>query len=88
MLSNASEITPCATGLHRCATGVQQVCNKNNSNNYRTFFSEAIHWKVSFFRVPTSGATDWKYIELVLAPIEMYFLDVIARQRVMSKTAL
>lgn len=41
MLSNALEITPCATRL-------QQVCNKNISNNYRTFFSEAIHWKVSF----------------------------------------
>jgi hypothetical protein len=81
MLSNALESTPCATRL-------QQVCNKNIKDLYRTFFSEAIHWKVSFFRVPTSGATVCKYIEVVLAPIEMYLLDVIPRQRVMSKTAL
>lgn len=39
-------------------------------------------------RVSTSGAADSEYIEMMLASIEIYLLDGIARQRDMSKIAL
>ena len=38
--------------------------------------------------VSTSGAADSEYIEMMLASIEIYLLDGIARQRDMSKIAL
>ncbi len=40
---------------------------------------------MSFLRVSTSGATDSEYIEMMLASIEIYLMDGIARQRDMSK---
>ena len=40
---------------------------------------------MSFLRVTTSGAADSEYIEMMLASIEIYLLDDIARQRDMSK---
>ena len=43
---------------------------------------------MSFLRVSTSGATDSEYVEMMLASIETYLLDGIARQRDMSKIAL
>ena len=42
---------------------------------------------MSFLRVSTSGATDSEYVEMMLASIETYLLDGIARQRDMSKIA-
>ena len=39
-------------------------------------------------RISTSGATDSEYVEMMLASIETYLLDGIARQRDMSKIAL
>ena len=39
-------------------------------------------------RISTSGAADSEYIEMMLASIEIYLLDGIARQRDMSKIAL
>ena len=43
---------------------------------------------MSFLRVSTRGAADSEYIEMMLASIEIYLLDGIARQRDMSKIAL
>ena len=43
---------------------------------------------MSFLRVSTSDAADSEYIEMMLASIEIYLLDGIARQRDMSKIAL
>ena len=68
------------------ATHMQQVCNKD-IDMYRTFFSRDTG-KCPFLRVSTSGATDSEYIEMMLASIEIYLLDGIARQRDMSKIAL
>ena len=65
---------------------MQQVCNKDY-DMYRTF-SEQSGNVLSFLRVPTSGATDSEYVEMMLASIETYLLDGIARQRDMSKIAL
>ena len=65
------------------ATHMQQVCNKDY-DMYRTF-SEQSGNVLSFLRVPTSGATDSEYVEMMLASIETYLLDGIARQRDMSK---
>ncbi len=48
-------------------------------------FSVEILGNVLFLRVSTSGATDSEYVEMMLASIETYLLDVIARQRDMSK---
>ena len=42
---------------------------------------------MSFLCVSTSGATDSEYVEMMLASIETYLLDGIARQRDMSKIA-
>ncbi len=73
--------------FERYATHMQQVCNSNINDMYGTFFSRNTG-KCPFLRVSTSGATDSKYIEMMLASIEIYLLDVIARQRDMSKIAL
>ena len=62
---------------------MQQVCNKY-IDMYRTFFSRDTGG-CPFLRVSTSGATDSEYVEMMLASIETYLLDVIARQRDMSK---
>ena len=43
---------------------------------------------MSFLCVSTSGATDSEYVEMMLASIETYLLDGIARQRDMSKIAM
>lgn len=67
------------------ATHMQQVCNKY-IDMYRTFFSSDTG-KCPFFRVSTSGVADSEYIEMMLASIEIYLLDGIARQRDMSKIA-
>jgi len=40
------------------------------------------------YSITTSGAADSEYIEMMLASIEIYLLDDIARQRNMSKIAL
>lgn len=54
---------------------------------YRTFFSRDTG-ECPFLRVSTSGVADSEYIEMMLASIEIYLLDGIARQRDMSKIAL
>ena len=52
-------------------------------------FSVQILGNVLFIlRVSTSGATDSEYVEMMLASIETYLLDGLARQRDMSKIAL
>ena len=66
------------------ATHMQQVCNKYINDMYRTF-SEQSGNVLFFLRVSTSGAADSEYIEMMLASIEIYLLDDIARQRDMSK---
>ena len=69
--------------------GMQHICNK-----YATNISMICtgHFQsnlgMSFLRVTTSGAADSEYIEMMLASIEIYLLDDIARQRNMSKIAL
>ena len=68
------------------ATHMQQVCNKD-IDMYRIFFSRNTG-ECPFLRVSTSGAADSEYIDMVLASIEIYLLDGIARQRDMSKIAL
>ena len=73
-------------GFTSNATHMQQVCNKD-IDMYRTFFSSDTG-KCPFLRVTTSGAADSEYIEMMLASIEIYLLDDIARQRNMSKIAL
>ena len=65
---------------------MQHICNKY-IDMYRTFFSSDTG-KCPFLRVSTSGATDSEYVEMMLASIETYLLDGIARQRDMSKIAL
>lgn len=67
------------------ATHMQQVCNKD-IDMYRTFFSRNTG-ECPFLRVSTSGVADSEYIEMMLASIEIYLLDGIARQRDMSKIA-
>lgn len=67
------------------ATHMQQVCNKY-IDMYRTFFSRDTG-ECPFLRVSTSGVADSEYIEMMLASIEIYLLDGIARQRDMSKIA-
>lgn len=64
---------------------MQRVCNKDD-DMYRTFFREI--WECPFLRVSTSGETDSEYVEMMLASIQTYLLDVIARQCDMSKIAL
>ena len=79
MLSDVLEFTSNATHM-------QQVCNKD-IDMYRTFFSRDTG-ECPFLRVSTSGVADSEYIEMMLASIEIYLLDGIARQRDMSKIAL
>lgn len=79
MLSDVLEFTSNATHM-------QQVCNKDY-DMYRTFFSRNTGECPLFLRVSTSGATDSEYVEMMLASIETYLLDGIARQRDMSKIA-
>ena len=71
--------------LHR----MQHTCNRNATNISMIcigHFSVEILGNVLFFlRVSTSGAADSEYIEMMLASIEIYLLDDIARQRDMSK---
>lgn len=69
----------------RYATHMQQVCNTNINDMYRTFSEKSGN---VLLRVSTSGATDCEYVEMMLASIETYLLDGIARQRDMSKIAL
>lgn len=66
------------------ATHMQQVCNKYINDMYRTFFSRNTG-ECPFLCVSTSDASDSEYIEMMLAAIEIYLLDDIARQRDMSK---
>ena len=80
MLSDVLEFTSNATHM-------QQVCNKD-IDMYRTFFSRNTGECPFFLRVSTSGATDSEYVEMMLASIETYLLDGIARQSDMSKIAL
>ncbi len=70
----------------RYATHMQQVCNTNINDMYRTFSEKS--GNVLFLRVPTSGVTVSEYFEMMLASIEKYLLSGIARQRDMSKIAL
>lgn len=67
------------------SNGMQQVCNTNINDMYRTFSEKSGN---VLLRVSTSGATDCEYVEMMLASIETYLLDGIARQRDMSKIAL
>lgn len=73
----------------RCA-GISMECNTYATNISMIcigHFSVAILGNVLFAR-STSGAADSEYIEMMLASIEIYLLDDIARQRDMSKIAL
>ena len=70
--------------LHR----MQHICNRYATKIMICIghFSVEILGNVLFIlRVSTSGATDSEYIEMMLASIEIYLLDGIARQRDMSK---
>ena len=64
------------------ATHMQQVCNTNINDMYRTFSEQSGN---VLLRVSTSGASDSEYFEMMLASIEKYLLGDIARQRDMSK---
>ena len=64
------------------ATHMQQVCNKYINDMYRTFSEQSGNVLLC---VITSGASDSEYFEMMLASIEKYLLDDIARQRDMSK---
>ena len=70
----------------RYATHMQQVCNTNINDMYRTFSEKS--GNVLFLRVPTSGALAVEYWMGVLALTDIYSADNIARQRDMSKIAL
>ena len=70
----------------RYATHMQQVCNTNINDMYRTFSEKS--GNVLFLRVSTSGVAVSEYFEMMLASIEKYLLSDIARQRDMSKIAL
>ena len=59
----------------RYATNISMICIGHFQSNLG----------MSFLRVSTSGATDSEYVEMMLASIETYLLDGIARQRDMSK---
>ena len=70
------------------SNGMQHICD-----GYATKILICIgHFQrnlgMSFLRVSTSGVMDSEYIEMMLASIEIYLLDVIVRQRDMSKIAL
>ena len=63
--------------------GMQHICNKYATNISMIcigHFSVEILGNVLFFlRVSTSGVADSEYIEMMLASIEIYLLDDIAR---------
>ena len=67
------------------ATQMQQVCNTNINDMYRTFSEKS--GNVLSLRVPTSGALAVEYWMGVLALTDIYSADNIARQRDMSKIA-
>ncbi len=64
------------------SNGMQHTCNK-----YATQISMICigrfqrNLETSFLRVPTSGVTGSEYFEMMLASIEKYLLNGIARQR-------
>ena len=62
----------------RYATNISMICIGHFQRNLG----------MSFLRVTTSGTADSEYIEMMLASIEIYLLDDIARQRNMIKIAL
>ena len=69
--------------------GMQHICNKYATNISMICIGHfQSNLGMSFLRVSTSGAADSEYIEMMLASIEIYLLDGIARQRDMSKIAL
>ena len=73
--------------LHR----MQHICSRYATKILICIghFSVEILGNVLFIlRVSTSGATDSEYVEMMLASIETYLLDGLARQRDMSKIAL
>lgn len=83
--TRVTEVVECCQmcwNLHQ----MQHICNKDY-DMYRTFFSRNTGECPLFLRVSTSGATDSEYVEMMLASIETYLLDGIARQRDMSKIA-
>lgn len=65
------------------ATHMQQVCNTNINDMYRTFSEKS--GNVLFLRVSTSGAFAGEYWMGVLALTDTYSAANIARQRDMSK---
>ena len=68
---------------------MQHICNKYATNISMICIGHfQSNLGMSFLRVTTSGAADSEYIEMMLASIEIYLLDDIARQRKMSKIAL
>ena len=82
--SRVTEVVECCQ-MCWISNGMQQVCNTNINDMYRTFSEKSGN---VLLRVSTSGATDSEYVEMMLASIETYLLDGIARQRDMSKIAL
>ena len=85
--TRVTEVVECCQmrwNLHR----MQHICNRYATKNMICIghFSVRNYWKVSFFLCgSTSGASDSEYIKMMLASIEIYLLDDIARQRDMSK---
>ena len=69
--------------LHR----MQHICNRYATKIMICIGHFQSNLGMSFLRVSTSGATDSEYVEMMLASIETYLLDGIARQRDMSKIA-
>ena len=91
--SRKAHFTRVTEVVERCqmcwiSSGMQHICNK-----YATRISMICigHFQrnlgMSFLCVSTSGATDSEYVEMMLASIETYLLDGIARQRDMSMIA-
>ena len=66
---------------------MQHICNRYATKIMICIGHFQSNLGMSFLRVSTSGATDSEYVEMMLASIETYLLDGIARQRDMSKIA-
>ena len=64
---------------------MQHICNRYVTKIMICIGHFQSNLGMSFLRVSTSGATDSEYVEMMLASIETYLLDGIARQRDMSK---
>ena len=64
---------------------MQHICNRYATKIMICIGHFQSNLGMSFLRVSTSGATDSEYVEMMLASIETYLLDGIARQRDMSK---